>query len=346
MWQTTLIPGYKPDGTPILSVLAKETYRYTNGTMAEVDTDAPIELYEEDSYYGEGDPTKDPLKHESDLVAFKPSTDVIFIGKAECPNGKKARFFDLTVAVNELFKTVRVIGNRTALVTPSGLTFSEPELFESMPLHFGLAYGGSDSESDPEYDYVYAPNPIGKGYIIKNNPLVLHGLELPNLEDPHHLLTPDSLVLKNHERWKTMPVPCALGYRSKHGIDRMMLIQKGVEPGREGDADIKGYVHPSFYNGASMEMTLPLLQGGERITMMYMDPEHPKFHFQLPAEQPMLWLNTGIGIREAKATLQTVEVYKPTNQVTLLWRGEFVYPGPEAFGSFTALEYGATTVIN
>ncbi|MGL1885527.1 MAG: DUF2169 domain-containing protein [Reichenbachiella sp.] len=343
MWQTKLIPGFLPSGQPILSVIAKETYCFEQGTQAVVDTSNPIELYEEDSWVGSGDPLIDAVKHETDLVAYKPYTDVIFIGKAHCPAGKKARFFDLTIAVGEIFKTVRVFGDRKVIANPSGISFTEPDLFENMPLHYGLAYGGMDIDSDPDFEYTYKRNPVGKGFVVKNNISVLHDMVLPNLEDPNQLLTPKNIVVKNHEKWIDMPEPCSFGYISKQSWPRIETAVKPMEKmaSSEETQTAQGFVHPSFYNGATPEFQIPEMKGGEVITMMYMDPEVPKYSFTLPSASPTIWLNTGSGLLETIPEIQTVEVYKNTNQVTLVWRGSFEYAGPEAIKDFTALEYGA-----
>ena len=67
-----MIPGHAPDGGPILSVLAKMTYRYVNGEIALEDTSASNEWLEVDQYWGANHPATNATKLESDLVAGKP----------------------------------------------------------------------------------------------------------------------------------------------------------------------------------------------------------------------------------------------------------------------------------
>ena len=66
---------------------------------------------------------------------------------------------------------------------------------------------------------------------------------------------------------------------------------------------------------------------------------NPQFSFTLPGVRPRAWLNVGQGAQEMRMVLQTVVIYKETNQVTLVWRGSSNYGGLEEMKKFTALEY-------
>ena len=354
--ETKFVPGTAPDGAPILSVLAKETFKFENGAKAVVDEENPLPFYESDSFLGNENPAKDPVKHESDLIAFKPQTDVIIVGKAMAPNGKKARFFDVIAGVNQMTKKVRVFGNRKIFKTPTGVEFSEPELFEEMPLHYGLAYGGVDDQSHKGITYSFSPNPVGKGFIVKPTPEALHELDLPNLEDPDHLLTTKNIVVEKYENWLNMPRPMSFSYMGKNFHPRLnyagmtfdqfleqeQYIKEKINDGAEAKNFEQGssLINPLFYNGASPGLRFPYLKGDEVITLMYMDPEHPKFQFQLPGIRPTLRIDVGSGEKLMQSVIHTIEVYKPTNQVTVVWRGSVYYSGLESMKEFTKFEYG------
>ena len=134
-WVTRLVPGHAPDGGHILSVLAKKTYSILPGEIAVEDLDAPNDWVEVDQYWGANNPTLDATKLESELVAWKPCTDVVVIGEACAPTGKRARFFDAGIKIGNFQKSVRVFGDRKIQLKTFGFDFTEPEPFERMPLH-------------------------------------------------------------------------------------------------------------------------------------------------------------------------------------------------------------------
>ncbi|MGL1933389.1 MAG: DUF2169 domain-containing protein [Fibrobacterales bacterium] len=352
---TRIIPGTSPDGTPILSVLGKETFNFEHGLIAQIDKESPIPFHDSDEYYGDN-PITDPIKHESDLVAFKPATDVLFKGKAIAPNGKRAKYFDLAVGIGNFIKQIRVFGNRKVNKTPFGFEFTEPELFDEMPIHSGLAYGGIDDKSDEGVQYTYQKNPAGKGFVVKEKADSLHDLELPNLEDPYNLLTPEKLILKDYNNWKKAPDPVGLGPVAKNSYPRYLhaglpmeqhianeaarkeQLANGADPQSLGDPT--PLINPLFYNSAQTGMRLPYLKGDETIRMMYMDAEHPKFECKLPGITMKAWLNVGTGLQIMDTVIQTVEIHKETNQLTLVWRASSFYEGVESMKNFSEFKFG------
>lgn len=182
-WLSRIAPGHAPDGSPILSVLGKRTYRFAPGKTAWIDEEQ-IDFVEADSFWNEpGHPARDALRVESDLVAYKPMTDVILIGKAHVPGGKKAAHLDVGIQVGNGRKIARVFGDRKAYVTATGIGFSDPAPFSEMPLDDSRAYGGRDAKSDPGTPYSYLKNPVGRGFTVKDHPQAVQDLALPNLED-------------------------------------------------------------------------------------------------------------------------------------------------------------------
>ncbi|MFC1586467.1 DUF2169 domain-containing protein [Fibrobacterota bacterium] len=360
-WLTKPIPGTAPDGAAILSVLGKKTYTIKNGGKAVPDEEEQLPFHESDEYYGEGNPQTDAVKYESDLVAFKPMTDIVVIGNACAPKGKKAYHLDVSCQVGDAKKTLRVFGNRRVYVTGTGIAFSDPEPFEELPTHYGLAYGGMDEQSEDDMQYAYLKNPVGKGFIVRKNPAALQDLPLPNLEDPAKLLTPGNLVLQKFENWKQYPEPAGLGYTGRNFYPRYTL--SGLPPDAYQENEIIRQQHmqqmpeigttpssqppPStplmnyqFFNGASPGLQLPYLNGAEDISLVYMDPDHPQFSFQLPGDRPSAWLDAGEGPEEMQMVLHTVEVLKGSNQLAMVWRGSAYYGGPEAMEEFEAFEFG------
>jgi hypothetical protein len=360
-WLTLLAPGYGPDGTPLLSILAKRTYRFANGKTAEPDPEKPIPFHEKDEYLDAGDPLKDATRAEAEIIAYKPLTDVILHTSAHAPRGQKATSLDAGIMVGPYRKLVRVFGDRKVVVQGVGFAFGAPEPFESMRLDYGRAYGGKDSRSLPGVEYSYPRNPIGKGFLIKDDPALLQGLALPNAEDPNKPLTPANLALGRYENWTRQPEPCAFGYAPRNAFprlqqsglskpdqidaeaDRRMRLQDMPEigvPGQNQPPAPMPLMNPEFFNGAPPGLKLPYLKGDETVKLRYLDPDHPAFEFRLCPERPRLGLDVGQGRVELPVTLQTLEIYKATNQYTAVWRGSVRYQGPASLKLFTRFEYG------
>lgn len=360
-WLSKIVPGNAPDGNPILSVIGKKTYRFANGRIAGEDDQEQIPFIEADEFWGEGNPQADAMKLESDLVAFKPMTDVILIGKAHSARAAKVQYLDVGIQIGQSRKIARVIGDRKAYVTATGIDFTPPEPFSEMPLDFSRAYGGSDLRSDEGLTYTYLKNPIGRGFAIKNHPRAVQDLHLPNIEDPQKLLTPQNLCLGRFERWKEWPDPVAFGYQNKNAHPRFTLAGLPADQWTQAEAERQQslkrmravgapgapippqpapMLNPLFFNGAPKGMCLPPLRGDESIKLAHIDKDTPQFSFALPGVRPKAWIDVGDGREGLAMSLHTAVIYKETNQLTMVWRGCAYYAGIEALRTFTAFECG------
>lgn len=344
-WLTRLVPGQAPDGGHILSVLAKKTYSFLHDEIAMEDPFASNDWTEVDQYWGTNNPAIDATKLESDLIPWKPCTDVVMVGEACAPIGKRARFFDATLKIGHFQKSVRVFGNRTIQMKTFGFDFTEPEPFERMPLHYGLAYGGKHNRTEKGDELAYPRNPVGRGFVVQPSSKELAALLLPNLENPQQLLTPDSLILKSFEKWVDSPEPWALGYTSRHSHPRYTLA--GLPPEHALEAEIArlqtvaasdgasvppptAVMNLEYFCGASNGLVLPYLKGDETVMLGYMDPNTPVFQFQLPGARPVARIDVGMGWEWMDMVLQNVVIFKGTNQVEMVWRGSCRYDGPES----------------
>ncbi|MCB9496904.1 MAG: DUF2169 domain-containing protein [Fibrobacteria bacterium] len=329
MWTCTVQPGTGPEGRSVLSVLGKRTYRLLPEGGTEVDEDSPIELHLERKLSGLEDPDRDPVVRESDLVAWKPLIDVVVHGPACSPSGKIARFFDAGISISGRSRMVRVFGDRKIDLSSGRIRFSDPIPFETMPLHWGLAYGGTAPSAPGGLRLVYPRNPVGRGFLVATPLELLHGLALPNLENPAQPLQPDAVVLKRYDLWKRMPVPLALGWTSPHFSDRVV----------EGPVPASGRIPlpPPTPNAAPSFLRLASLSAGETITLVHMDASNPAWEFTVPDDAPRAFLDLGQGAMALETTLQTVEIHPATRQFTMLWRG--MHPiSPEDFQEVSRME--------
>lgn len=359
-WLSHLIPGNAPDGAPILSVLGKRTFTFANGKAATL-AEEQQPFLEADEYHGKGKPQSDAVRVESDLVAYKPMTDVVILAKAHAPGGRPAKTVDVGVQVGPARKIARVFGNRKAFVTGTGIDFTEPEPFTEMAIDYSRAYGGKDEKSDDAFQYVYMKNGVGRGFVIKDHPKAVQDLALPNIEDPQKLLTPGNLVVGSFDRWKLWPDPAGFGYVNKSfhprftlaGLppehwaqaeaDRQQSLKKAPEVGTRPSATpaaVAPMLNPLFFNGASKGLALPYLKGDETLKLAHLDKHHPQFAFTLPGIRPTAWIDVGEGPEDMAMALHTVVVDMEKHLLTMVWRGCVYYGGVEAMKEFKALEYG------
>src|SRR5659263_181081 len=139
-WQYTYLPGHGPDFQPVFSVIAKRTYAISPGRLSPGETQPP--LVESDEFADPQNPFYSDCIAESDLVAYKPTTDVIIKGRACSPRGKQAYSLECEVFVGPLKKIVRVYGERSVVrKMVRGLYLCDPKPFSTMELGYERAFG-------------------------------------------------------------------------------------------------------------------------------------------------------------------------------------------------------------
>src|SRR6187402_1112789 len=111
LFPTALAFGKTAEGASFLSVIIKGTFQIPGRGGPARPTATQLPIFTKDEPY---DP-KQPgglLKFESDLVPFKPRTDVVLVGHAYAPHGRPAKVVDVEIEVGALRKKLRVFGER------------------------------------------------------------------------------------------------------------------------------------------------------------------------------------------------------------------------------------------
>jgi hypothetical protein len=89
-----VVHGADAERKPVFSLLCKRTYIISSsGPLVRAEQASPLRTTDE--YYDDGDPDSATIKHETDLVPFKPLTDVIVIAKAYAPQGRPVSEMDI-----------------------------------------------------------------------------------------------------------------------------------------------------------------------------------------------------------------------------------------------------------
>lgn len=351
-----MLPGKDGDGNPVFSVLVVRTYDFIAGQpLARAEKDRKIRKIDE--YWDMGDAQSSTVRFESDTVPYKAKTDVVFVGKARTPAGKPMRQMDTGIQVEGAgSKVIRIIGNRKCVFQPGRPPlFTEPEPFTEMEIRYDNAYGGEDKLSIPGLVFSYPRNFRGKGLAIRNSKEVVDGLDLPNLENPNDLITPERLILNAPDAWPHMPMPQGFGWFPRTCYPRSFfagVLPPYIAPGTLTAEEYFGILpkdhvalakklkipsfDPRFNTGASPGMAFPLLRGNETIRMGGLFAEGV-VHFILPGEKPALSIDIGNGEQELEPVLHSVCIRGDDRQVDLVWCGYQPYPGVDWLAEMTTL---------
>lgn len=348
---TKQLSGLESENKHILSVIAKKTFfidAYGKCTLHK----EQLPLYDDIIYYEDN---KNLICRDTDYYTLKPLTDIIIKGKAH--SKRPTTVFEAHVQVQNYKIKIHVIGKRKAYFSQSGvLNFSQPEIINEMPLRYDFAYGGKDLIAEKRIEllpedvavafpdinwfadspYRYPRNPEGKGFIVELNTESLDLLELPNLEDPETLLTPQNIVVKKPGNWASMPLPRCTSWVDHTWFPRVaysgLFSYKNDTVLKEisrqlANTDIlsnanKHKFNMRFNNGASLGLQVPFLKPGERINMINIHPKVENFSFQLPAEYPRIWIDGRNGkLIETKPVIHTVEIEPEESRLSIVWRG-------------------------
>lgn len=358
------ISGKNEEGN-ILSVIVKKSYIVAdNGLCTPMET---LSIIESPQFYSANNGL---LEMDSDLLASKLLTDLVIKGKARFY--RPTYQFEVTVQIGNNKISILAIGKRKSyLNSQKEIKFTSPELVSEIPLRYDFAYGGIDTESEklnfplPSEEilelipknldiyanslYRYQRNPCGKGFIVEKNEKSFENFELPNLEDPQDLLTPETLLVNDVNRWHEMPLPrCTdwvshdwfprIGYidlldvfkkkpktlkEIQHGwanldLDRESAFIPDIKP----DILSKNKMNLRFMNGASLGLQLPYIKPGEKIKLTNIHPKHSEFVITLPNEYPSIWVDGRKGkLLPTKPVIHTVVIEPDENRLSIVWRG-------------------------
>ena len=119
----------------------------------------------------EGDDDTTALLQPSDIIPFKPATDVIVTGHARPANNQPVSRWLARIEVANVNKTVLLTGPRLwHHRILNGWTLPEPEPATSVRLSYSLAWGGASAIAREKPSDIHWPNPFGRGYFGQDKP--------------------------------------------------------------------------------------------------------------------------------------------------------------------------------
>ena len=296
--------------------LAKFTYRISHG--------ACVLTKGEPLFHDFRDPkVQPPLLPGSEFWPCKYQTDVVVKGEAFAPGGRPTQTMQVSVTVGGATKRIQVLGRRTVQWDSRGKPrLGTPEPFTRMPITYDRAYGGADQRVSvrsgaltvgdlerlrADHPGLYPRNPFGKGYLVLPDPTP--GIELPNLEDPEDLLTPERLIVGDPALWHRQPLPMGFDYTNPLMFPRYVYL--GLDawftpPQGSSLAEIRrGWlplnyrrrygtqIDPTrpasfrYYQEGSLGMVFPALPPGTPMVVRGLHPEQPELRFPVPPEPRM-----------------------------------------------------------
>lgn len=263
-----------------------------------------------DVYWGK--PLTSSLKQASEFHLIKPTTDIIMVGAACAPDQTPVRTLDVTLSVGKYQKTVKVFGDRRWISGSSGLKISKPAPFETMPLIYERAFGGTFEHKYKKNQVLSEPrNPVGVGFLGKRTTSQMKDTALPNVEDPAKLIKKPG----DH------PPPAGFSFIAPSWEPRVQYA---------GTYDDKWTTHrapylpddfdPRFFNSASNELISDTyLEGGEPVFISNMSGDGP-----LTFKLPIVTFNLGISIegkeQNPQINLETICLSPNEKELTMLWR--------------------------
>lgn len=267
-----------------------------------------------DEHYGE--PGLSAVRYPSDAVRFKPSCDVLFDARAHAPDGKAVPALMVEARVAGMTKRLKVWGRRRWQRFLMTYEASAPEPFTSMPLHFGMAFGGThnralaNGEVDAE---VFDDNPVGLGWAgprtighAKDQPMpCLESLERP-VRSPEDTAPACALSA----------LPVHHPSRQRHAGTYDAAWRRDVFPFLPED------FNDLFHQSAPEDQRIPYPVGGEEVALTHMQEGQPHLRFTLPPldQLQIRVLRKDYGIEQPRAQVDTLFFETEARRMTAVWR--------------------------
>ena len=252
-----------------------------------------------------GAPGWSSLRFDADVVAMKPTTDVVLNGTAYAPGGRPSTEFSVTMRVGPIEKSLRVRGERRWKQGAFGIGPSTAEPVVSVPIVYERAYGGYDRTApDPKHHRLDTRNPVGCGIAAEADTLI--GAAVPNFEYP------DGAVAKRG--------PAGFGAIDNFWSPRRELAGTYDDAWRRSRLPLL----PADWDPRALlcspidQQPASHLRGGEEVELVNLTPDG-RLRFTLPKIH--LTFSTRIGRRSAehRARLATIVIEPDHPRVIMSW---------------------------
>jgi hypothetical protein len=300
--------GFRRDGRELLVVVVKATYNLPPPGAAPTLARAHVPLIEADVFTGE--PGFSAPLFESDYAHAKLACDVLLVGSAYAPWGRRVARTVIGLKVGSLVKQFAVVGPRVWKDGVLRIIAGEPQPFESIPINYDRAFGGTaPAHADRGQTATFVNNPVGVGYYPSTEEI--NGKAMPNTEQVDRPVTrPDG---------DYMPMafsPIGRNWTPRSGFagtyDQNWI--ENTAPLWPADFDER------YFQAAPPDQIIPYPQGGEEVVLRNVTADGHRV-FQLPVQRmPVTFIpHKGRDITREGA-LDTI-VFEPDHErFSLTWR--------------------------
>lgn len=259
-----------------------------------------------------GEPGNSSLKYASEAHLTKPTTDIVMVGEACAPDQRPVSQLDVTVAVADRKKTVRVFGERRWEKGWFSLGMTSPALFQTIPLQYERAFGGIHQVNPQTNETLFETrNPVGLGFMGKRSKKEIKGMLLPSLEDPAQLIK------------QPTDQPCPAGFGAIAAAWEPRKSYAGTYDGawQQGRAPYLPHDFNSrFFNMAHPDLICSrYLQGGEPVEVVNASPQG-RVRFALPVCRLDTSVRVAGKIQQPVMSLETVLIEPAASTLCLTWR--------------------------
>lgn len=303
------MPVTGPGNKPFQAVIVKGTFDFSDGWAQVAPSQVPF-FYSDVLFDDEDSQT---IKFESDIIPFKPATDIVVTGHAYSPDDEEITSFEAGVQVGDVGKKIRVFGDRVWEQEEQFqrvYRISKPEPVEKVELRYEKAFGGSS----PDNSRYVSENVVGTGYLPEDVKEGIDKTALPNIESPEALI----------RKWHDAPKPAGLGFYPRNSEPRLSCMgtydenwRENVSPGLPEDFDY------AFFNGAHPDLqTKDYLHGDESVDLLNLTPQGD-LSFKLPGVRPECHVKYRYQEDEKPLSLvlDTLCLMTDENTFYMIWRG-------------------------
>jgi hypothetical protein len=301
--------GFERSGREALIVVVKATYELPENGEAPRLAQEQVPLVEADQFTGE--PGLSAPRYETDFAHRKPACDVLLNGRAHAPRGTRVEQLAVGLKVGSMVKQFHVIGDRRWRKGLFGISASAPEPFETMPIGYDHAWGGTDRSEEASTGQTAGclANPIGRGFMKHTR--YIDGHPLPNTEElGRAITTPDG----EH-------VPMALSPVGRNWFPRYQWAGTYDDAWIEEQAPFwPDDFDDRYFQAAPADQVIPFLTGGEEVVMRNLTPDGLRA-FRLPVHpMPVLFAPYRGHDLQREAKIDTLVMEPELGRFCLTWR--------------------------
>ncbi|MBK8257058.1 MAG: DUF2169 domain-containing protein [Polyangiaceae bacterium] len=283
-------------GGVVLTVVCKATFSLRPGTSPLATSQVPVAP--NDVYAESGS-----LQVASDLVPLKKQPEVLLMGHAYAPGGKRATSFSAHLTVGDIHKSIQVTGDRTFGLDGQ---LSDPSPITKMPLNWERAAGGPDTV-----------NPVGLAIGGGAKPDMYGRIRVPNLLPVDLNLTSRTDLIR----------PIGFGPLAPHWPTRAACLQRhvaGWDPVRWNERSLPPDIDLGYFSAASPDQRRGTPFGDDLISLENLHPLFGQLSTRLTAVTPIVQVERGRGTENVQLRGDTLIIDTDKGTAMLLWRGHVV----------------------